>query len=152
MQTMIRRRREATPERWQKALERAFANGCQIFQDQTTGMWIVTSASKPGACYATDGEECSCEAWLAGDPVCQHRALYRWRHGRLEGPRPQATATAHVNASDLTKQLTSAIALLREVRSVASLDAVEYDQLSAAIRRIAKVADALSATATGQAA
>lgn len=72
------RRREGTPDRWQRALERAKLAGVQVRQLQGSGQWLVTSASDPIAAYETDGNECSCPAaMLGGDPVCLHRAAYR---------------------------------------------------------------------------
>src|SRR5262249_52168744 len=68
--------RTASPERWQRALLRALAAELVAKQDATTGLWIVASSSKPGVCYSTDGIACGCEAWAAGDAVCQHRAAF----------------------------------------------------------------------------
>jgi hypothetical protein len=82
--TGIRRRRIDSPERWQRALERAVRVALEVRQLQGSGQWIVTSASDPGAAYETDGQHCTCPAaMLGGDPVCMHRAAYRFITGRL---------------------------------------------------------------------
>ena len=88
------RRRHATPERWQRALERAKLAGVQARQLQGSGQWIVTSASDPGAAYETDGHECTCPAAMLGsDPVCLHRAAYWHQQGVLDlEPDPPAAA------------------------------------------------------------
>jgi hypothetical protein len=70
-QTTTKTQRHATPERWQRALQRAMLAGVQVRQLQGSGEWMVTSASDPGAAYETDGIQCSCPAaMLGGDPVC----------------------------------------------------------------------------------
>src|SRR5688500_10832520 len=63
------RRREATPERWAKALERAVANGLEVFQVADTGERLVTSASRLDTLHRSDGYGCTCEAAVAGDEV-----------------------------------------------------------------------------------
>jgi hypothetical protein len=79
--------RKDTPERWRQALDRALLAGLEVRQLQGSGQWIVTSASDPGAAYETDGNECSCAAaMLGGDPVCMHRAVYRFISGRARCP------------------------------------------------------------------
>jgi hypothetical protein len=55
----IRRQRAATPERWQRALKRALLAGVTVRQLNTSGEWIVTSASDPTVAYTTDGRSCS---------------------------------------------------------------------------------------------
>src|SRR5437016_3615807 len=94
MQT--RNSRQATPERWQRALERALFAGVEAKQIAGSGEWIVSSASRPGVCYRTDGIECECEAaMLGGDSVCLHRAAYWYAVGVLEldsEPEPPASA------------------------------------------------------------
>ena len=81
------RARFASPERWQAALARALANGLELRREASTGLTLVTSATKPGVCYATDGRTCSCEAaMLGGDVICQHRALFWHEAGCLDLP------------------------------------------------------------------
>jgi hypothetical protein len=96
--TLTSRRRQATPERWQRALERAMMAGVQVRQLQGSGQWIVTSASDPGAAYETDGTTCTCPgAQLGGDPVCLHRAAYWHAQGVLDfdgGPASPAPSQA----------------------------------------------------------
>src|SRR5690242_11286556 len=88
----IVRQRVATSERWQKALERAIEQGVEPLQIAGTGEWVVTSASKLGTVYRTDGVDCECEAALHGDPCCQHRAALRYILGWLT-LEPRATET-----------------------------------------------------------
>jgi hypothetical protein len=79
-----RPRRQVSPERWQRAPERALFAGVDAKQLAGTGQWIVSSASRPGLAYQTDGISCGCEAaMLGGDPVCLHRAA-KW-NGSLAG-------------------------------------------------------------------
>jgi hypothetical protein len=88
--------RQASPERWQRALQRAMLAGAQVRQLQGSGQWIVTSASDPGAAYETDGVGCTCPAaLLEGKPVCLHRAPYWHAQGVLDvngEPEPPAPA------------------------------------------------------------
>jgi hypothetical protein len=73
------RQREESPARWHRALLRALQAGLEVRQLAGSGQWIVTSASDPGAAYETDGIDCTCPAaMLGGDPVCQHRAVFRY--------------------------------------------------------------------------
>jgi hypothetical protein len=81
-QTESRKVRQATPERWQRALQRAQFAGVEAKQLASSGEWIVSSASRPGIAYCTDGATCDCEAaMLGGDPVCLHRAAYWYAPG-----------------------------------------------------------------------
>src|SRR5918994_1355590 len=93
-QMQTRRVRQATSERWQRALQRALFAGVEAKQLAGSGEWIVSSASRPGIAYRTDGVECECEAaMLGGDPVCLHRAAYWHAQGVLElDPEPGAPA------------------------------------------------------------
>jgi hypothetical protein len=81
-----RRTTEETPERWAKALARAFANGLEVFRVADTGELMVTSATKLDTLHRTDGRSCTCEAALAGDRVCQHRAVARFVLGWPPAP------------------------------------------------------------------
>ncbi len=76
-------RREATPERWARALDRALGAGLEVFRVADTGELMVTSASQLDTLHRTDGMSCTCAAAVAGDPVCQHRAVARWMLGTL---------------------------------------------------------------------
>ncbi len=95
-QTETWKLRQATPERWQRALERAQFAGVEAKQLAGSGEWIVGSASRPGIAYRTDGISCDCEAaMLGGDPVCLHRAAYWYAQGVLElDPEPEPPASA----------------------------------------------------------
>ena len=90
-----RTNRAPSPERWQRALERALFAGVEAKQLAGTGQWIVSSASRPGLAYQTDGISCDCEAdMLGGDPVCLHRAAYWFAQGVLERvPEPDPPAS-----------------------------------------------------------
>jgi hypothetical protein len=93
-QQMQTRQRQATPERWQRALQRALFAGVEAKQLAGSGEWIVASASRPGIAYKTDGVSCDCEAaMLGGDPVCLHRAAYWHARGVLDlDPEPEPPA------------------------------------------------------------
>ncbi len=94
------RTKAASPERWQRALQRAQFASVEAKQLAGSGEWIVSSASRPGVAYRTDGISCDCEAaMLGGDPVCLHRAAYLSAQGVLEldsEPDPPAPAAAIV--------------------------------------------------------
>ncbi|CAN5740766.1 hypothetical protein BH24CHL4_BH24CHL4_24260 [soil metagenome] len=78
--TTTRTRRQAMPERWQRAM----LAGVQVRQLQGSGQWIVISASDPSVAYETDGVFSTCPAALLGyDPVCLHRATYWHAQGEL---------------------------------------------------------------------
>jgi hypothetical protein len=95
-QMETRKGRQATPERWQRALQRAIFAGVEAKQLAGSGEWVVSSASRPGLAYCTDGITCDCEAaMLGGDPVCLHRAAYWYAAGTLElDPEPEPSAPA----------------------------------------------------------
>ena len=89
--------RPETPERWERALQRALANGLEVFVAADTGERMVTSASQLDTLHRTDGTECTCKAGLSGDPVCCHRAVVRFVSGWLgDGPETPAPALAPV--------------------------------------------------------
>ena len=92
--SMRRRNVDATPQRWEAALKRATAAGLEVFQTADTGELMVTSASKLDTLHRTDGRRCSCEAALAGDPVCMHRAVARFVLGLLPASPPPAPTCA----------------------------------------------------------
>lgn len=74
----IVRIRQESPARWQAALKRGIAQGLEVLVVADTGERMVTSASKLDTLHRTDGYNCTCEAALSGDPVCQHRAAVRF--------------------------------------------------------------------------
>jgi hypothetical protein len=86
--------RTGSPDRWRRALQRALFAGVDVKQIAGTGEWIVSSASRPGICYRTDGTSCECEAaMLSGDPVCLHRAAFWHAQGLLDlDPEPDPPA------------------------------------------------------------
>ena len=104
--------RHASPERWQRALQRALFAGVAAKQVAGSGEWIVSSASRPGIAYCTDGVACDCEAaMLGGDPVCLHRAAYWFAVGVLErDPEPESPALRDPAPRADTEQLTAALA------------------------------------------
>lgn len=127
-----RTRRQATPERWQRALERAMFAGVQVRQLQGSGQWIVTSASDPDAAYETDGVSCTCPAaMLGGDPICLHRAAYWHARGALDtdggpaSPAPSWLVEAPIPGAligafkDDLGYLVGAVAYLRELDQAA---------------------------------
>jgi len=84
MVTATSRPRPATPDRWQAALRRAIASGIEPLQISGSGEYVVTSATKTGTCYRSDGYACECEAAALGnDPVCAHRAVVLYVNHRL---------------------------------------------------------------------
>ncbi|MDQ3225671.1 MAG: hypothetical protein M3Q50_03425, partial [Chloroflexota bacterium] len=100
MQT--RQTRTDSAERWDAALKRALTNGLEVFTVADTGERFVTSASQLDMLHRTDGRVCTCAAGVAGDPVCQHRAVVRFVAGWLPEPSPTTPArgSASVNCPD----------------------------------------------------
>lgn len=68
--------------RWRRALARAIDNNVTVVR-VADDRYCVSSASKPGTGYLTNGYECSCQAALSGDPICLHRAAAWHAMGRL---------------------------------------------------------------------
>lgn len=106
--TMQRTRRQATPERWQTALGRAFAEGVQVRQLAGSGAWMALSGTDATVAYLTDGMNCECQAAEFGDPVCKHRAAYWNAIGALDlDPQPDPpTAPAVVVKAVIIKPAT----------------------------------------------
>jgi hypothetical protein len=104
--------RHASPERWQCALQRALFAGVAPKQLAGSGEWVVSSASRPGIAYRTDGIRCDCEAAMqGGDPVCLHRAAYWYAVGMLElDPEPQPPASGDPAPRADTLAMTAALA------------------------------------------
>lgn len=89
--------RVSTPERWEKAKERAQKEQVHVAQLNLTGMWIATSGTKPGLAYqltVSNGiaHSCTCAAQNGNDPVCKHRAAFYLLTGFI--PPMQQTVTA----------------------------------------------------------
>ena len=89
VQVQQRQVRTESAARWEKALARALANRLEVFQVADTGERMVTSASQLDTLHRTDGRTCTCAAALAGDAVCQHRAVVRFVIGWLPEPSPR---------------------------------------------------------------
>jgi len=83
MATVMQTRRAATAARWAAAFQRALDNGLDVLIAADNGERFVTSASQLDTIHRTDGVVCSCAAAVAGDPVCQHRAVVRYVLGTL---------------------------------------------------------------------
>jgi hypothetical protein len=98
------RTRVENPARWQKAAERAVAEGIQVRQLQSTGQWIASSGSDRTVAYQLDvtgavAHGCDCLAGLNGDHVCKHRAAYYLLVGAIiltPEPEPPAPVTCPV--------------------------------------------------------
>jgi hypothetical protein len=73
--TVTRPRPALTPERWQAALQRAFAENIQLRQLAGCGLWIATSSKDATVAYEVSRDGCECPAGQFGD-LCKHRALF----------------------------------------------------------------------------
>lgn len=71
-----RRPNVETPARWDAALDRAYAKRIQVWQDAETGDFLALSSDATKV-YTVRWYTCTCQAAEAGDPVCQHRAMFR---------------------------------------------------------------------------
>jgi hypothetical protein len=94
------RTRTSSPARWNKAAERAVAEGIQIRQLAGSGAWVATSGSDANAAYEVEvtgnvAHGCTCLAWINDDPVCKHRAAFYLLIGALDlNPEPEPPAPA----------------------------------------------------------
>src|SRR5215210_8443108 len=84
-----RTNRAPSPERWQRAAERALAEGIQVRQVNASGMWVANSGSDPKIAYLLEitgsfVQSCSCPAGSFGDPCCKHAARFYLDAGLLE--------------------------------------------------------------------
>ena len=94
VQSQSRSSRQASPERWQKAAQRAIAEGISVRQVNTSGMWVATSGTHANVAYlleitGTLVQSCSCPAGTFGDPCCKHAARYYLDAGLLELDDPE---------------------------------------------------------------
>jgi hypothetical protein len=95
-----RPRRQASPERWQRAVERAVAEHIEVRQINSNGMWTASSGTDPKVAYVLEivagvVRSCSCPAGAYGDPCCKHAARYYLDAGLLDPePEPPAPAVA----------------------------------------------------------
>ena len=96
MQMQTRRNRQASPERWQKAVQRAIDEHIEVRQVNANGMWTASSGSDPKLAYVLEVvagvvRSCSCPAGEFGDPCCKHAAHYYLDAGLLD-PEPDPPA------------------------------------------------------------
>jgi hypothetical protein len=97
-QMQTRRTRQASPERWAKAAQRAIAEHIQVRQVNENGMWVSTSGSDATLAYLLEIRNglvvsCSCPAGQCGDPCCKHAARYYLDAGMLDlDPEPDPPA------------------------------------------------------------
>src|SRR3712207_1803060 len=85
---------QASPERWQKAAQRAIEEGIEVRQVNASGMWVATSGSQSNVAYlleitGTLVHSCSCPAGTFGDPCCKHAARFYLDAGLLELDDPE---------------------------------------------------------------
>ena len=101
----VGRNRQASPERWQHAAERAIAEGIQVRQVNASGMWVANSGSQADVAYmleitGTLVQSCSCPAGTFGDPCCKHAARFYLDAGLLELEDPEPDPPALGASSD----------------------------------------------------
>jgi hypothetical protein len=94
VQPAARRNRQASPERWQRAAQRAITEGISVRQVNASGMWVGSSGSDATMAYLleiTGGvvHACSCPAGDFGDPCCKHAARFYLDAGLLEIEDPE---------------------------------------------------------------
>ncbi len=88
-QMQTRRTRQASPERWQRAAQRAIEENIKVRQVNENGMWVSTSGSDPKVAYLLEIRNgivvsCSCPAGQFGDPCCKHAAKFYLDAGLLD--------------------------------------------------------------------
>jgi len=86
--------RTPSPERWQKAAQRAITEGIEVRQVNASGMWVANSGTAAGVAYMLEitGEivhTCTCPAGTFGDPCCKHAARFYLDAGILEVDEPK---------------------------------------------------------------
>jgi hypothetical protein len=97
-QMQTRKTRQASPERWQRAAQRAIAERIEVRQVNATGMWTASSGSDPKLAYVLEVvagvvRSCSCPAGEFGDPCCKHAARFYLDAGLLD-PEPEGSPPA----------------------------------------------------------
>ena len=95
-QMQTRRNRQPSPERWQRAAQRAVAEHIEVRQVNANGMWTASSGSDPKLAYVLDVvagvvRACSCPSGEFGDACCKHAARYYLDAGLLD-PEPDPPA------------------------------------------------------------
>src|SRR5215217_7264061 len=91
---VVRKVRQASPERWQAALARALADHVTVRQVNANGMWVASSGTDAAMAYlleVTGGivHSCTCPAGQFNDPVCKHRARWYYDAGLLDLDDPE---------------------------------------------------------------
>ena len=86
--------RQATPERWQKAAQRAIAENISVRLVNTSGMWVANSGTQANVAYLLEitgnlVQSCSCPAGTFGDPCCKHAARFYLDIGVLDVDDPE---------------------------------------------------------------
>ena len=100
--------RAPSPERWQKAAERALAEGIEVRQVNASGMWVANSGSQANIAYLLEitgslVRSCSCPAGTFGDPCCKHAARYYLNVGLLEIDDPEPDPPALGGSADCSE-------------------------------------------------
>src|SRR5829696_1802203 len=100
-QVPSRSTRQASPQRWQHAADRALSEGIEVRQVNASGMWVANSGSQANVAYLLEitgslVQSCSCPAGTFGDPCRKHAARYYLDAGLLEvdDPEPDPPAAA----------------------------------------------------------
>jgi hypothetical protein len=94
VQMQQKRTQAAIPERWQRAAERALAEGISVRQVNASGMWVANSGTHANVAYVLEitgslVHSCSCPAGSFGDPCCKHAARFYLDAGPLEVDDPE---------------------------------------------------------------
>jgi hypothetical protein len=76
-------------QRWQRALDRALAEGLDVLTCPATGETFVESGSKPGTLYMVSRTSCTCPAGQWGG-ICKHVACYLAQLGEIPVDAPPA--------------------------------------------------------------
>jgi hypothetical protein len=97
-QMQTRKNRQASPERWALAAQRAIAETIEVRQINANSMWTATSGSDPKLAYVLEVvagvvRSCSCPAGEFGDQCCKHAARYYLDAGLLD-PEPEGSPPA----------------------------------------------------------
>ena len=99
VQSPSRPNRALSPDRWQRAAERALAEHIEVRQVNASGMWVASSGTHANVAYVLEiaggfVQSCSCPAGTFGDPCCKHAARYYLDTGllALDDPEPDPPA------------------------------------------------------------